>query len=359
MGQQGSPTQAIYCAWGQSSSDITIKQTAVDATSNPAATPTTSLYCETAVCASSTPLPCTNGGTHAFSTGGIPPTLVVATTSSPSLCTSEGGTGRMSSSGEQGTIADSSSLAALLNFSSTDTLPAYNQQTRWATQYVVSSAMSSIPAVNGYENAKNFALVDRAIATQNYGTAQSLLSGIATGNTIENNWSAVDNIILKLANRDSLSSGNISALKTVAAQCPLTGGNIVWRARALLNVYYGTVINYPNNCPTVGSLTDGTNTSSRIENTSAITNKANQSITSTINLYPNPNNGSMILGYNLKNDASLEITDITGNLVGTYILPATETTMQVQNNNLQNGMYLYRVISNNTIIKQGKIVVMK
>jgi type IX secretion system substrate protein len=77
------------------------------------------------------------------------------------------------------------------------------------------------------------------------------------------------------------------------------------------------------------------------------------------NLYPNPNNGSMTLDYNLKNDAVMEITDITGNLVATYVLPATETTMQVQNNNLQNGMYMYRIISNNAIIKQGKIVVMK
>ena len=78
-----------------------------------------------------------------------------------------------------------------------------------------------------------------------------------------------------------------------------------------------------------------------------------------INLYPNPNNGTMMLDYSINDDASLEITDITGNLVGTYNLPATETTMKVQSNNLQNGMYLYRVISNNVVIKLGKIVVMQ
>ena len=78
-----------------------------------------------------------------------------------------------------------------------------------------------------------------------------------------------------------------------------------------------------------------------------------------LKIYPNPNNGSMMLDYNLKNDAHLEITDITGNLLRTYILPATETTTQIQNNNLQSGMYLYRVISNNAVIKQGKIVIMK
>ena len=67
----------------------------------------------------------------------------------------------------------------------------------------------------------------------------------------------------------------------------------------------------------------------------------------------------MMLDYKITSDAKMEITDITGNLVGTYILPTTSTTMQVQNNNLQSGMYLYRIISNNTVVKQGKIVVMK
>jgi hypothetical protein len=76
-------------------------------------------------------------------------------------------------------------------------------------------------------------------------------------------------------------------------------------------------------------------------------------------VYPNPNNGSMMLDYTIKDDARLEMTDITGNLVGIYNLPATGTNLQIQNNNLQSGMYLYRVISNNIIIKQGKIVVMK
>jgi hypothetical protein len=78
-----------------------------------------------------------------------------------------------------------------------------------------------------------------------------------------------------------------------------------------------------------------------------------------VSIYPNPNNGTMMLDYKITSDAKMEITDITGNLVGTYILPTTSTTMQVQNNNLQSGMYLYRIISNNTVVKQGKIVVMK
>jgi hypothetical protein len=78
-----------------------------------------------------------------------------------------------------------------------------------------------------------------------------------------------------------------------------------------------------------------------------------------INIYPNPNNGSMTLEYSINNDARLEIMDITSTLVGTYNLPVTSNTIQIKNDNLQNGIYLYRVISNNAVIKQGKIVVMQ
>ena len=55
----------------------------------------------------------------------------------------------------------------------------------------------------------------------------------------------------------------------------------------------------------------------------------------------------------------MEISDLTGNLVGIYPMPATENTIQVKNNYLQNGVYFYRVICNDAVIKLGKIVIMQ
>ena len=78
-----------------------------------------------------------------------------------------------------------------------------------------------------------------------------------------------------------------------------------------------------------------------------------------IKLFPNPNNGTMSLTYNLHTDAVMQISDLTGNLVGSYYMPSTNTNIPVQNNYLQNGVYLYRVICNDVIIKLGKIVVMQ
>ena len=76
-------------------------------------------------------------------------------------------------------------------------------------------------------------------------------------------------------------------------------------------------------------------------------------------IYPNPTTGTIFLAYNLHTDAVMQLSDLSGNLVGAYDMPATETSIQVKNNYLQNGVYMYRIISNDILIKVGKIVVMQ
>ncbi|MGZ3862720.1 MAG: T9SS type A sorting domain-containing protein [Bacteroidia bacterium] len=80
---------------------------------------------------------------------------------------------------------------------------------------------------------------------------------------------------------------------------------------------------------------------------------------SDISIFPNPNNGVFTVQYDTKENSRIEIIDINGALVGTYNLPTIKTKVEVRNENLQNGVYLYRIISNNNMIKFGKIVVMK
>lgn len=109
------------------------------------------------------------------------------------------------------------------------------------------------------------------------------------------------------------------------------------------------ITNYPNDCPEL----NGSN-KQRKANVSA-----NTSINPTINLFPNPNNGSMTLEYKMGKVANLEIVDLNGNLVERYNLPTTGNQLEVKNEKLQNGVYLYRIISNNTVVKFGKIVIMK
>ena len=96
---------------------------------------------------------------------------------------------------------------------------------------------------------------------------------------------------------------------------------------------------------------------SGLSNTNGITQLGIQN--AELNIYPNPNNGNMFISYKIINDAVMEITDLNGNIIHSYILSANSIQLQIKNDDLQNGVYLYRVIGKENIIHQGKIVVIK
>jgi hypothetical protein len=349
LGDQGTLTQPIYNIWGNS--DITSYQTLVDA-SNPSAAPTSTLNCIAPTCtAATTSSPCTNTITTgtAYASG---TTLRNATGNSYSLCTSEGGNGFMAINNDhaKSEVVDSS-LLALLNF--TDSLPVYTHETYWATQYYVSSVNSSIAAVSGYENAKTFASIDGAIANRDYSTAQNLLGTVVTGNIIESNWKAVDNILVAMAmnNTDSLTANDVGNLQSIAAQCPQSGGSIVWRARALINNYYSSIINYPGDCP---SLTG--NVAQRAANISS----TNAVVNPTVNLYPNPNNGKLYISNFSANQKSvyIEISDITGNLLVKQQSVINNGLVEL-NLDFDNGIYLVKIINGNDSSQTHKMILNK
>jgi len=350
MGDQGTGGHPNYLTWGNS--DISSAQTLADASDPSASGSTSKLNCAgVATCTTTnTDLPCVNS-TLNFGTAYLytVTTFTVRNLGSPGLCTSEGGNGRMMSGSKlakgDSTVTDSV-LYAMLNFK--DSLPVNTWQTHWSTQYYVNSTRTHIPAVQGYENAKTFALIDGSIANGNYSNASGMNNAITPNNIIERNWQSVDNIIIKLQS-DTLNQNDVNTLQNIAAQCPLRGGSIVWRARAILNSYFKNIIEYPNDCS--GSLGI-----SSVNKTTAITSVTENQ---TINLYPNPNNGSMTLAYNINKDAVLEITDISGKLVDKYDLSAAFKIIEIKNDKLQNGVYLYSVISNGNMLKAGKIVIMK
>jgi hypothetical protein len=78
-------------------------------------------------------------------------------------------------------------------------------------------------------------------------------------------------------------------------------------------------------------------------------------------LYPNPNNGNMLLEYNIseQDKSILEITGLTGNRVQQYSLPAGENKLRIRNEGLESGMYIYHVIMNDKIVKSDKLLIIK
>jgi hypothetical protein len=354
MGDQGNSSYPINNLWGTgTTAHFAGAQTLADG-SNPGLSPTSKLYESAASCTSK---PCTNtvsliSGSVAYSSS----TLLSASGLNSLICASDGGGGGGGGSGGRMAQADTSGandslrtyFMSMLN--SNSTLPAYNYETKWALHHHIQSLMPNINAGTGiYANAKLFAAVDTKIAAENYSAAQSVLNTISPNNILEQNFMSVDQVLIKL-HSSALNSNDVSTLQSVAVQCPLTGGSIVWRARALLNSYYKTILTYADAC--TGAAGNG----SRLASTASIESPSNNQA---VNVYPNPTNGKMTMDYDLISDAQLHITDVTGKLIGTYKLNATEKTIDINMESLINGVYLYTVINEQGLVKTGRIVIIK
>ncbi len=78
-------------------------------------------------------------------------------------------------------------------------------------------------------------------------------------------------------------------------------------------------------------------------------------------LSPNPNNGQMQFNYSLKNNESavLKLYDILGKEIREYKLLQGNTTLTINEENLNSGIYFYKLILNQSLIKSDKLVIVK
>jgi hypothetical protein len=82
----------------------------------------------------------------------------------------------------------------------------------------------------------------------------------------------------------------------------------------------------------------------------------------TISVYPNPNDGKFIVAFNSQQSAkaNIEVYNILGEQVLAASLDNTKTQNSIDMSVQSNGVYLYRVITENGILLgQGKLVVQK
>lgn len=89
---------------------------------------------------------------------------------------------------------------------------------------------------------------------------------------------------------------------------------------------------------------------------------ASSSLNTNINLYPNPNNGSFTLEYNLGTEmgGNVKLYSAVGELVGEYTLTGYEGKLSITNNALSNGVYFYKAFTNtHQVLKIGKVVIIK
>ena len=167
-------------------------------------------------------------------------------------------------------------------------------------------------------------------------------SAIAPSCLMENNRKAVNEIYLNtwLSGVDTFTVSQQTDLENIAYQNPLVGGVAVYSARVLLKIEVNEGQTAPNKKLTIGTL-------------------AEQSLFG--KFYPNPANNNATLNYQLAKGQSayLELFDITGVKMARYELDAEGNQLIISCSNLQVGIYLYRIITNDAIAASGKLVIMK
>jgi hypothetical protein len=179
-------------------------------------------------------------------------------------------------------------------------------------------------------------------------------NAIAPASNIEANLQTTTKILLQtiLYQNYTLSAVQISTLMTLANKCPYQDGPGVYQARELLAEFNNDLLTvYSDDCSGHGS-------------DRPIKRKEKQQDSSkpvNINIFPNPNNGSFTLRYNLGNEISGNVIlfDDVGEKVGEYNIPSGSGEMQINNPNLMDGVYIYKLYTNSSIIKIGKIIVIK
>jgi hypothetical protein len=205
-----------------------------------------------------------------------------------------------------------------------------------------------------YNAAHNFAAlksVEDAINNGNYSQAMVLNDAIVPVNNIESIQQTMNSLMLSQLSDNTYvyTDDEKAALYDISLQCPVSSGYAVYQARNLLMSIEDNVIAFEDHCDEAEK-----RYAQKIQAKKPAADYA-------FRLYPNPNNGNMLLEYNIseQDKGILEITDLTGNRVQQYNLPAGENKLRIRDEGLESGMYIYHVIMNDKIVKSDKLLIIK
>lgn len=183
--------------------------------------------------------------------------------------------------------------------------------------------------------------------------ALSSITSVVPASNVESNMQTVSSIYLNsvINQNDSLTVTQLNTLRVLANKCPFQDGSAVYDARALLVAYDGVTL-YNDSCY-----------SERRDNAERRMKKSISDTAQNINItiYPNPNNGSFTINYHLEKGQTgeVDILTTTGIEVGEYILSSEKGKMSIINPELSNGIYLYKLVTNDNDTRVGKIVIIR
>jgi hypothetical protein len=206
-----------------------------------------------------------------------------------------------------------------------------------------------------YNNNQNTAidkLTEAQIAIANFDIsgASAANSSAPVISAIEQKQQRANELVLKYMNdRNYVFTDNEKTdLKNMANEC-LAKGDYVTHARNLVDVFTHTTILYEDECEAEAN-------ASRKKKPENIVNN-----NTLFNLFPNPNNGTMQLDYKLGSysNAKFSLFDITGKLIQSINIETNEGSLNINEQNLRNGVYFYTILVGEKNIKTDKIVIIK
>ncbi|MBL7935830.1 MAG: hypothetical protein JNM51_08505 [Bacteroidia bacterium] len=277
--------------------------------------------------------------------------------------------GAMSSGGSLSSGANNSNDAMYSNLvtANTNTFPQYPEENIFQNQLLVYKLQkqgqvahnASNPNLqNFYVNNQNsnigkFIDAQDALANNQRALAVSKNNNIAPVNTVQQKTKLVNELMFKLNNDPyyTYSNTELQDLFSMADECSVKGWYVT-QSRNILNAISGYLRDYADNCE------DGKSKSRMAgEDENATIIEPNRSF----NLFPNPNNGSMIMFYDLGADkeAELNLYDVTGKLINNYVLQNGIGNLEINEAQLHNGIYFYRILVKGKIIHTNKVVIIK
>ncbi|MGQ0827184.1 MAG: PKD domain-containing protein [Bacteroidota bacterium] len=262
---------------------------------------------------------------------------------------------------DSSTIAYANELRAMVE--DTTQLPVYSDASHWQRKYFVFNELRDNPDLiidsvlqNFYDTNVNtaygqFSSVKDEISNENYIAASSINNSVVPSNIIEQNQQTINELILRILIDTNYvySTADSNQLNNISLQCPLEAGDGVYQARNLLMTITNDVIEFIDNCEEAPDRSMQTKVNERASEDKLF------------NLYPNPNNGNMVLKYILaaSEKGTIAIYDIRGTLISYYGFNNTNNQLIINNDQLDNGVYFYHIQVNSRTVKSDKIVIIK
>ena len=313
--------------------------------------------------------PTLNFGTNAYSifNGGINPITGTSYTcnagNAQRMANSGGNTNGGNNQKTAGTSSDSLTELTNLAMANEDSYEVFADEMMYQNKQFVYQLIeqdSINPAKNStlstfYSNTQNTAidkLTEAQIAIANFdiSAASTANSSAPVVSAIEQKQQRANTLVLKYMNDRNygFTDAEKSELRNMANEC-VVKGDYVTHARNLVDVFAHTTILYDDECEAEANI-------SRKKKIEDVVNN-----NTLFNLFPNPNNGTMQLDYKLGSysTAKFNLFDITGKLIQTKTLETNEGSLNINEQNLRNGVYFYTILVGEKNIKTDKIVIIK